>query len=209
VSDHRELIVLVHGFGSMRLIMWPLACLLRAGGFRVRQWSYASLFAPIDDHAKRFFEFLEQLATEESRFHIVAHSMGSIIVQSALNRGYFPNLGRIVFLAPPNRGSPVARVAALIFGQILAPTRELSDALESYVNKLERKLKNDVGVIAARFDLLVPISNTHLANESAHIVINATHNSLLVSTTVSKLTARFLATGAFEESLLAGQEELP
>jgi hypothetical protein len=114
-----------------------------------------------------------------------------------------------VFLAPPNRGSPVARVAALIFGQILAPTRELSDALESYVNKLERKLKNDVGVIAARFDLLVPISNTHLANESAHIVINATHNSLLVSTTVSKLTARFLATGAFKESLLAGQEELP
>ncbi len=198
IAVEEDLIVLVHGFGAQRLVMWPFACLLRARGFRVQHWSYVSLFDPIEKHAIRLFDFLHSVTSTEHRFHIVAHSMGCIVAQSALNRGVLPNLGRLVMLAPPNAGSPVARIASNWFGRILIPTRELSDAKTSYVNKLERTSKVEVGIIAARFDVLVPVRNTHLPNEKEHVVINATHNSLLLSLKASRLTARFLTRGLFE-----------
>ena len=192
-----DLIVLVHGFGAKRLFMWPLACLLRARGFRVQHWSYVSFFEPIEKHATRFAKYLQKISETEDHFHIVAHSMGSIVVQASLNRGALPKLGRLVLLAPPNRGSPIARIASKIIGRIIVPTHELSDSNTSYVNQLERTSSVEVGIVAARFDVLVPIENTHLTNEKSHVVINATHNSLLVSKKASNLIARFLTHGSF------------
>ncbi len=202
-GNKKDLIVLVHGFGARRLVMWPFACLLRARGLRVRFWSYGSLFNPIEKHAIRFYDYLHSVTATERRFHIVAHSMGCIVTQSALNLGGFPNLGRIVLLAPPNAGSPVARIASKVIGRFIIPTRELSDLETSYVNQFERKFTADIGIIAARFDVLVPISSTHLLNEKAHVVINATHNSLLLSPKASKLTARFLTHGSFNKPAIA------
>ena len=199
-NDAQDLIVLIHGFGAIRLVMRPLAYQLRRRGFRVQHWTYVSLFDPIERHAIRFFDFLRTVSATEHRFHIVAHSMGSIVSLSALNRGLFPNLGRLVLLAPPNCGSPVARIASKFVGRIITPTCELSDAEDSYVNRFARTSEIEIGIIAARFDALVPIKNTHLSNEKAHVVVNATHNSLLLSKSVSDLIARFLEHGSFDDS---------
>lgn len=117
--------MLVHGFGAIRLVMRPLAYQLRSRGFRVQHWTYLSLFDPIERHAIRFFDFLRTDTATERRFHIVAHSMGSIFSLAALNRGVFPNLGSLILLAPPNRGSPVARIASKIVGRVIIPTCEL------------------------------------------------------------------------------------
>ncbi len=68
------------------------------------------------------------------------------------------------------------------------------------MNQLARTSDIEIGIIAARFDGLVPIKNTHLPNEKDHVVVNATHNSLLLSKSVSDLIARFLKHGAFEGS---------
>ena len=99
-NDAKDLIVLVHGFGAIRWMMRPLAYQLRSRGFRVKHWNYVSLFDPIERHAIRFFDFLRTVAATGHRFHIVAHSMGSIVSLSALNRGVLPNMGRLVLLAP-------------------------------------------------------------------------------------------------------------
>ena len=201
-NDAKDLIVLVHGFGAIRWMMRPLAYQLRSRGFRVQHWNYVSLFDPIERHAIRFFDFLRTVAATGHRFHIVAHSMGSIVSLSALNRGVFPNMGRLVLLAPPNLGSPVARIASKIVGRFIIPASELSDADNSYVNQLARISGIDIGIIAARFDALVPVKNTHLPNEKAHVVVNATHNSLLLSKSVSDLITTFLLLGSFEGSFL-------
>ena len=78
-GSKKDLIVLVHGFAAKRLVMWPFACLLRARGFRVRFWSYGSLFDPIEKHAIRFYDYLHSVTATECQFHIVAHSMGCIV----------------------------------------------------------------------------------------------------------------------------------
>jgi pimeloyl-ACP methyl ester carboxylesterase len=197
MNDAKCLIVLVHGICSNRLAMWPIACLLRAQGFRVRQWPYRSLFYPIAHHAARFSEFLNAIQETESRYHIVAHSMGAIVVRSALLRCEHHNLGRLVFLAPPNRGSPIARMVSKVLGHMIPPALELSDAKNSFVNQLDSCADLEIGTIAARFDLLVPLENTHFPNQKDHVVINATHNSLLLSVTASRLTANFLNSGSF------------
>jgi alpha-beta hydrolase superfamily lysophospholipase len=175
--------------------MWPLAGRLKSSGFRVCFWNYVSLFDSIDNHAARFSEYLTTTLTNESRFHIVAHSQGAIVTRAALNRSYLPNLGRMVFLAPPNGGSPVARAASSILGGLFKPTRELSSSPSSYVNQLKTENKLEIGIIAAKLDFLVPVANTHLPSQRQHETIFATHNSLLLSRKASEMTAMFLQNG--------------
>ncbi len=196
-TNENEMIVLIHGFGTVRIVMWLLARRLRASGFRVVQWNYLSLFSPIESHAKRLHDFLAAQNLRERRFHIVAHSMGSIITRAALNRSQLPSLGRIVLLAPPNAGSPVARLASMIVGSLVTPARELSDRSSSYVNQLKTSSEIDIGIIAARYDLLVPAKNTHLPSERKHAILFASHNSLLFSRTACNMTVQFLRTGEF------------
>lgn len=189
-----ELIVLVHGFGAPRVVMWLLAKRLRACGFRVIPWNYASLFTKIDVHAAKLHSFLATQSAEP-RIHIVAHSMGSIVTRAALARAPVPNLGRVVLLAPPNAGSPVARFASIFVGGLITPTRELADRPSSFVNRLRSNDTTEVGIIAARYDFLVPLKNTHLLHESMHVTLNATHNSLLFSRLTCQHIVSFLRLG--------------
>lgn len=193
-----DMIVLIHGFAASRLVMAPLRLRLQRSGFRVTPWSYWSLMVSVQQHGANLNDFLKSSLGQESRIHIVAHSMGSIVARAALASGPTENMGRAVFLAPPNRGTPVARHAAKLLGRVCPPIADLSDAKDSFVNSLADSVPLELGVIAARFDLLVPVANTHLPYQRDHIVLNATHNSLLLSNTAAKLAASFIAHGQFQ-----------
>ncbi len=177
--------------------MWLVGRRLRAAGFRVVNWKYFSWFDSIENHSRRFSDFLGTTLVGERRFHIVAHSMGSIIVRASLNRARLLNLGRLVLLAPPNGGSPVARIASIFVGWIVQPSRELSDRTKSFVNRLPSSREFEIGIIAAKYDLLVPPQKTHLPGQTQHATLFATHNSLLLSGVACKMITSFLRTGDF------------
>jgi hypothetical protein len=107
---------------------------------------------------------------------------------------------RIVFLAPPSRGSHAATIAGKTFGigRLCPPLIELSTAPGSFVNSIEDTPDYEIGVIAAKYDLLVSVERTHLTFERDHVVLNATHNSLLFSKQVSHQVCRFFETGCFD-----------
>ena len=196
---HEDCIVVVHGFAGSRLCMRPLCWRLRAHGCRVDNWGYASLRGAIAEHAQRLFEHLAMSLSKERRIHIVAHSMGAIVARTALSTGRpLTNLGRVVLLAPPNHGTPVARYAAKIVGRVCQGIADLSDHDGSFVSRLPSPNSVDIGIIAARFDVLVPVANTHLDGERHHVVLNATHNSLLFSRAAANHILAFIATGRFE-----------
>lgn len=197
VSSHEDLVVLVHGFSASRLVMWPLAQRLRRNGFRVRHWSYLSLFEKIDTHGSRLRKFLQSELSGERRIHIVAHSMGCIVVRAALSASAIANLGRIVMLAPPNRGSPVADFVSRFLGWLIVPTKELASRSSSYVNRLGNLGNVEIGIIAARYDLLIPAANTTLSDASQHEVVTGTHNSILFSPNVGAKVVAFLRSGEF------------
>jgi hypothetical protein len=77
---------------------------------------------------------------------------------------------------------------------------EIAAHADSYVDRLPPWNGGDLGVIAGRFDLTVPVSRTHLDGASDHIVLNATHNGLLFSPSAARLAARFLQTGHFSDA---------
>ncbi len=103
----------------------------------------------------------------------------------------------MVLVAPPNAGSPLATKFAGTLGNWCRPISQLSEISESYVNRLGSGHGLEIGVIAGMYDRVVPVANTHLDGERAHIVVKATHNSLLASRRVVALAVTYLSNGHF------------
>ena len=194
----RELVVLVHGFACHRAFMWHLGRRLRQAGFATFNWGYPSFGESVERLARRFRRQLEELAEQGDVLHVVAHSMGGIIVRLALSYDRFPNLGRIVLLAPPNHGSPAARVLSRVVRRVWPPMWELSDHPDSLVNRLAAPPELQIGIIAARFDSVVPLASTMLDGQTDHICLPATHTSLLFQKSAAKQVCSFLSTGRFQ-----------
>jgi pimeloyl-ACP methyl ester carboxylesterase len=197
INSRQEIIVVVHGLGSSKAWMVPLCKKLCGRGYRVENWGYRSFAKSIDFHAVQLNQFVDDLP-KEITVHFVAHSMGAIVVRAALDRRPLPNLGRIVFLAPPNLGSPLARYATKIVGSFCKSICQLSDRPDSFVNQIRSVPATEFGVVAARYDFLVPRASTGLEGMSDRVTVNALHSSLLFSQRTADLTISFIETGRFE-----------
>ena len=197
MKEIRERVLILHGFAMCGLVMRPLQYWLGRNGFDATLWCYPSLKTPISTLAKSFAVHLDQMERDSIPYHIVAHSMGSIVARAALLNTSHSGLKRMVFLAPPIHGTPVGKLASRFLKQWFPPLLDLSDAEGSFVNMLPKSLPVETGIIAARFDILVPRKNTVLSSEYPHQVKNGTHNSILASPRVAKLVASFLASGHF------------
>ncbi len=195
MSKRQELVIFVHGFAGKRIWMQPLMYRLRKA-YAVMNWGYLSIVGSVDSHARRFHEFLQGI-DYDGPINIVAHSMGSIVTRAALQLGKIPELKRIVFLAPPNSGSPIARAFGNVIGWACQPISDLSSDQGSYVNSISPALPYETGIIAAKYDMLVPVNSTFLQQQADHITIPGTHNSLLFSSYACQLVIRFLQHGSF------------
>ncbi|MCO8123598.1 lysophospholipase [Stieleria sp. TO1_6] len=193
-----ETVIVIHGYACSSVFTQPLRYRLSKRGFKAVCWSYHSLWGTVEGHAQRLRAYLDKLDEADERFHIVAHSMGSAITRAALCDSQPDGLRRIVFLAPPISGLPLARLSSGITKWISRPFSELSDAPDSYVNSLPSPDQLEIGVIAAKYDCLVPLKNTTMPGLRDRITLGATHNSLLFDRQVVDLAAGFLRAGRFQ-----------
>jgi triacylglycerol lipase len=196
----RDEIVLVHGIATPRWAMLPLQWGLSRHGFDVTLWTYPSLFQSIEVHAAKLRQFAMSRPSSQPQFHFVAHSMGCIVVRCATYGTTIPGLGRMVWMAPPNLGSPVARIVSTILPGCFPPADQLSSRPGSWVRALPQPEGQDIGILSARFDGLVPSRFTSLPGVPSTCIETATHNTLLVSSRAMAETVSFLRTGAFRLS---------
>jgi pimeloyl-ACP methyl ester carboxylesterase len=196
-----EAVWIVHGHGAPALLMEPLRWGLRRRGFDARVFRYGSLCGSIVGHAKRLGELAEKTAAlpEVARVHFVGHSMGAILVRCLLSQKPFPKLGRVVLLAPPNRGARLADLAVRLLGTRIIAANELSSQPDSFVNRLPALEGIDVGVIAAAWDHVVCRESTHIPGELDHLVLNSLHTLPLHRRTGDEV-AHFLRHGRFRFS---------
>jgi alpha-beta hydrolase superfamily lysophospholipase len=173
----REAVLLVHGHAAHPVLLEPLRRALERQGFRAVNWRYGSLRGSIEAHAARLASKAKELDedTGVARLHFVGHSMGAIVVRSALAVARPRKLGRVVLLAPPNRGARLADVALRLFGRRLVAAAELSSKPDSYVNRLASAADVDCGIIAASWDHAVSLASTHLPEERDHLVLRSLH----------------------------------
>jgi len=116
-SDSSECrrVLLIHGLGSHRVFMWPLAWYLNRNGFVTSTFGYRSWWWTIEYHAECLAEELDRLQRDPNvdSFAIVGHSLGGIVTRQAIlgdgSSSPFSKLKRVVQLGSPNHGSPIAR----------------------------------------------------------------------------------------------------
>lgn len=180
--------------------MRPLAQRLQSGGYQTLNWGYRSLFRDIETHAVRLRSDLEQLAQhiDISRLHIVAHSMGSLVVRQALLQGRIDKLQRIVLLCPPNRGSHVASRWQAVAGRMSRTLVQLNDHPQGFAARLPSTLaeRYEVAIIAAKTDFVVRLDSTHLPNVRQHSIVPGMHSSMLFSSLTARLTLQFIRSGS-------------
>lgn len=194
-----ELVVLVHGLGPGRLPMRPLAHRLAQAGYKTLNWYYPCLRETIEAHGRRLHELLESLDAERPnrRLHLVTYSMGSIVARVALELGRPSQLGRTVMLAPPMRGSHWATLVGPVSRCCVRTIDQLAARPNSFVNSLAEPQGLEIGVIAARYDLLVHSGSSQLASARDRIVLSGIHTFLPMQRDAAEQVMHFLAHGSF------------
>lgn len=197
-QQNKETVVFIHGWISHRFIMKPLEWRMRRAGYDTHNWGYRSLHATIEKHAEDFAAYLHKLDQSSSApFHIIAHSMGSIVTRWVLQHHQFTKLGRIVMLCPPNRGSHMASRVSRVLRGSLGTLDQISDRPDSFVNCLPAQTGKQIGIVIASGDLVVQANATQLDDATDYATVPGMHNSVLFKQSVVDLCVRFLKSGSF------------
>jgi pimeloyl-ACP methyl ester carboxylesterase len=204
--------VLLHGLWMAGFELGVLRRRLETNtGMRVVTFSYPSMRGGLGEHVRRLSEFARAQAADE--MHFVGHSLGGLVILGTLQvTGDLPP-GRAVLLGTPLQGSSAAQgvVRTLPFGKIMLGMT----AYQELVHGARRQWsgRRDVGVIAgstrvglgrlftdmnAESDGTVLVAETLLPGAKDHIVLRASHTSMLFSAEVAAQTAHFLAQGSFK-----------
>lgn len=211
-------VVFLHGVGRSRLALERMRRHVARAGFDTWAKSYPSTRAPLDTLANDLDKELQR-DHPGKEFHAVTHSMGGIVL-----RHMATCWNRVVMIAPPNRGSRLAR--QLI--QRPATRRAFEYIYGPSGHALARggpwpELDAEVGVIAGtggltahnpiswlsalmgvfagiEHDGTVAIDETHLPGMHDFIAIDTSHTWILEKRRTWELVQAFLERGQFVES---------
>jgi hypothetical protein len=199
LSESGKWVVLLHGLFATRKSMGLLENVIRTAGYDVLNWGYSTWWHSTQSQVTRLLPLLEDLqANSQVRsINFVTHSMGGILVRSALHAREFSKVQRLVMLAPPNRGSHLTRIKLGPFARCVPSIADLSEAPDSLPNRLNTPSLVEIGIIAASRDLIVPIANTSLKDQSDHCIVRSSHFSLPKDKVAMSQVLSFLQTGKF------------
>ena len=207
VEPVEHLVVLLHGLGRSWRSMVPLAEAIESSGLEVATLTYASTRAGFDDHVRKLTQLLNSLENV-SRVSFVTHSFGGLVLRGALAVDvpwrHRIALGRVVQLAPPNRGSSLARrlrrtPVRWFLGPCLetvassAPSSLPAPPCEFAV--LAGGMSNGSGwnaLIEGDDDGIVGVAETVMDGASLFLIVRELHTFLMQNEEVIQSTLRFL-----------------
>lgn len=206
--------ILVHGLWMSGFQLGILKRHIQAcAPLRVVPFSYPTVRGVMADHVRSLIDFARAQKTDE--LHFVGHSLGSLVILRVLQvTGDLPP-GRAVLLGPPCQGSRAARGVAsrLPFGRRILGRSLCEECIDCAPRAWTGR--NDVGIIAGSMgmglgrlfadlegehDGTVMVEETKLPGAKDHIVLHASHTSMLFSAEVAQQTAAFLQSGAFKRA---------
>ena len=140
--------------------------------------------------------------------------MGGLVVRAVLNKQRPENLGRVVQLASPNKGSEVADLVQnnWLYQMIFGPAGQQLTTDQTGLGDVLGKVDYELGVIAGNStidpassyvipgddDGKVSIKSTRVEGMKAHLIVPASHTFFPAYEIVHKQTAYFLKHGNFE-----------
>jgi pimeloyl-ACP methyl ester carboxylesterase len=212
-----DCVVLLHGLARSCRSMQAMEKALVLAGFQTVNLDYSSREKTIEEIADQDFVRGLRLCEETgaSQVHFVTHSLGGIIVRQAM-AGHRPeNLGRVVMLSPPNRGSFVADRLKdwWLYHWLNGPAGQELGTREDELPRRLGPVDYPVGVItgdrhawfdawfasltAEKNDGKVSVEEARLDGMADFLVVPETHPFIMNSDEVIKQTVHFLRQGTF------------
>lgn len=221
LASDREIVVLLHGLGRNNMAMWLLARRLEDAGFHVERIGYSSLNVSPGEILEEVGSQIDSCCSRHHKtVHYVGHSLGGLLIRAYLQERRPPNLGRVVLMGTPNRGTPIVdRFRDQWWMELLGPTTNaLGTDSGSFPNSLEPPWY-PVGVIAGvttrgnnepwlpgADDGLVTVEATRLEGMSDFIVLRTGHAFMRYDPEVARQTISFLNDGSFVREEEKGEQ---
>lgn len=215
---HGDYVVLLHGLIRSSAAMKRLEWAFEDRGYRVINVNYPSTELDIEDTAAITLDQVlrERITDPTAKVHFVTHSLGGIILREYLANHAFPQLGRVVMIAPPNHGSelvdkfkhwPFFRFFTGPAGQQLGTDpdsvpQQLGPAhFELGVIAGDRTLNPFYSwFIPGKDDGKVSVASTRLDGMDDFLVVHSSHTYLPWRKKVVTASLRFIADGKFADS---------
>ncbi|MES9945741.1 MAG: alpha/beta hydrolase [Candidatus Thiodiazotropha sp.] len=225
LAAQSECVILLHGMGRTAFSMGAIESSLAKQHYHVWNKSYPGLSQSVEELSAPAIEAgLDYCRSKQAQgIHFVTHSLGGILVRYYLQDHSITGLGRIVMLAPPNRGSEVADEMkdGFFYQTIMGPAaQELGTDANSLPNSL-KPIAGEIGIIAGRTDGepwflpgipgeddgKVAVERTKLAEMKDFLLVNVGHTFIMDDDEVIRQIAYFLKHGVFDQSkLLQGDD---
>jgi pimeloyl-ACP methyl ester carboxylesterase len=209
-------VILLHGLARTEKSMAPLQRALQQKGYCVTNVAYDSRHGDIETMAVAAIEPALAACAATERIHFVTHSLGGILVRQYLAHHDIDNLGRVVMLGPPNKGSEVVDRLRDVPGFHFIngdAGLELGTGAASLPNRLGRA-NFDLGIIAGTRsvnlilsqmipgvdDGKVSVENTRLEGMHEHLKMAVTHPFMMRNDGVIQQVIHYLETGRFKRT---------
>lgn len=212
----KDCVVLLHGLARTESSMSTLQESLSDEGYKVVNQGYDSRSNTVQSLSLKTIPAALKSCGTSQKVHFVTHSMGGILVRYYLSKYVIENLGRVVMLGPPNKGSEVVDKMGELpgFYFLNGPAGlQLGTGKSSMPNSIG-KADFDVGIIAGTRSInlilstqipdaddgKVSVESTILDGMSDHVEMPVTHTFMMRNKDVIAQVIYYLKNGEFQRN---------
>ena len=206
----REAVVFVHGIWMSGVELLMLRRRLQRCGFDCYNYRYRSLRRSPRENATHLHHYLQSVPAEV--VHLVAHSLGGIVLLHLFDQYPEQRPGRIVMLGTPIRGSQVAKkmAASKWWQHLLGRSVERGLLGDAPRWQADRELGMIAGTEGFGIGKLITLGKLPQPNDGTvdlattcssgikdHLALPYSHSGMIFARPVAKAVCQFLLTGKF------------
>ena len=215
----REYVIVLHGVARSSSSMDKVAKSISAHSdkFEVYNIDYESTNNSFTELVDKLNDDLQKILVDKNKkVNFVGYSMGSLMIRYYIQKYKPNNLGRVVMLAPPNKGSEAADFFKdnILFKEIFG---EAGQKMGTKKDSITHKLKDadyELGIIAGDRSIdpissfvipgpddgKVAIDKTKIKGMKEHIVLHTSHTFIIYNDEAIRQTIYFLKNGKFDNA---------